>query len=114
MTRVKGGIVTRRRHKKILKKAKGYKFGRKNLYRQAKMAVIHAGVHAYVDRKKKKRNFRALWISRLNSALKESGQRYNSFIKKLKDNKIEINRKVLSELSIHHPKVFDKIVDKVK
>lgn len=114
MTRIKGGVQTHKRHKKVIKQAKGYKWGRNALYRSAKMAVIKAGMHAYVDRKKKKANFRALWIVRLNGALKERSLKYNEFIKNLKSKNIELNRKILSELSIHHPQVFDKVVEDVK
>ena len=83
---------------------------RHSTFKKANEAVLKAGQHAYVDRRKKKRVFRALWIIRLNAAVRERGVNYSRFIKGLKDKKIELNRKALSELAIHEPKVFEKIV----
>lgn len=111
--RVKRGIVRHRRHKKILKLAKGYRGMRKSSFRKANEAVMKAGQHAYVDRRKKKRDFRALWITRLNAATRAQGISYSRFIKGLKDKKIELNRKALSELAIHNPKVFEAVVKEV-
>ncbi len=111
--RVKRGIVRHRRHKKIKKLAKGYRGMRSKTFRKANEAVLKAGQHAYVDRKKKKRTFRALWITRLNAAVRAHGVNYSRFTKGLKDKKIELNRKALSELAIHEPKVFEKIVQEV-
>jgi large subunit ribosomal protein L20 len=111
--RVKRGIVRHRRHKKILGLAKGYEGLRSSTFRKAKEAVWHAGMHAYMDRRKKKRDFRSLWTVRLNAACRERGLRYGQFIAGLKKHKIELNRKVLSELAIHQPEVFGKIVERV-
>jgi large subunit ribosomal protein L20 len=108
--RVTTGTVRRRRHKKILNLAKGYRGMRNSTFKMANQAVMKAGQHAYIDRKKKKRVFRALWITRLNAAVREHGVSYSRFIKGLTDKKIALNRKVLSELAIHEPKVFEKIV----
>lgn len=93
--------------------AKGYRGMRQGSFRKANEAVMKAGQHAYIDRKKKKRTFRALWITRLSAAVKEHGMNYSLFVKGLKDKKIELNRKALSELAIHEPKVFEKIVKTV-
>lgn len=111
--RVKRGIVRSRRHKKIKKLAKGYHAGRHTTFRKAKEAVVKAGQHAYMDRRKKKRNFRMLWTIRLNAALREKGSKYSIFIAQLKKHKIELDRKALSELAIHEPEVFAKIVEAV-
>ncbi|MBP9750783.1 MAG: 50S ribosomal protein L20 [Candidatus Peribacteraceae bacterium] len=112
--RVKRGIHRHRRHKKIRKLAKGYQGVRSETYRKAREAVIKAGQHAFRDRRKKKRNFRSLWITRLTAAVRARGTTYAVFIKGLKTHKIELDRKVLSELAIHEVAVFDKIVEKVK
>ncbi|PIT97199.1 50S ribosomal protein L20 [Candidatus Berkelbacteria bacterium CG10_big_fil_rev_8_21_14_0_10_41_12] len=114
MTRVKRGTVRRAKHKKILSQTKGYRHGRKNLYRQAKQASIKAGLFALRDRRTKKRIARSLWIIRLNAALKAHGLRYNEFISSLKKNKIELNRKVLSEMATRDPKAFEALVKKME
>lgn len=111
--RVKRGTVRRRRHNKIRSLAKGFRGMRKSSFRKANEAVMKAGQHAYVDRRKKKRTFRALWITRLSAAVAEHGLNYSRFAKGLKDKKIELDRKALSELAIHHPAVFEKIVKTV-
>ena len=111
--RVKRGIVRHRRHKRIRKLAKGYEGGRHGTFRKAKDAVIKAGQHAYKDRKKKKRNFRSLWIVRLNAAIRESGSKYSVFIDQLHKQGVTLDRKVLSELAIREPEVFAKIVKEV-
>jgi len=108
--RVKRGTVRHKRHKKIRKLAKGYRGMRHTTFKKANEAVLKAGEHAYRDRRKKKRTFRALWITRLNAAVHERGLNYSRFIKGLKDKKIELNRKALSELAIHEPKVFDAVL----
>lgn len=108
--RVKRGIVRHRRHKKIRKLAKGYEAGRSHTFVKAKEAVIKAGQHAYMDRRKKKRTFRALWIVRLNAAIRQTGSKYSVFIDQLKKQNIQLDRKVLSELAIREPEVFEKIV----
>lgn len=109
--RVKRGIVRHRRHKKIRALAKGYRGMRRTTFKKANEAVIRAGVNAYVSRRLKKRDFRALWIVRLNAALRSKGTRYSTFIGQLNKKKINLNRKTLSELAIHHPEVFDKVVE---
>lgn len=114
MPRVKRGTIAAKRRKNVLKDAKGYKWRRKSTYRAAKEAVIKAGKYAYRDRRAKKRTFRALWILRLNNALRELGMKYSTFIKLLNDKKIELDRKVLSQLAAENPDVFAKFVEKVK
>lgn len=114
MARIKRGTTVKRRHKKLLSATKGSRHGRKNLVRLSKQAQVKAGVFAYRDRKVKKRTNRSLWIIRINAALKPFDMKYSEFIKKLKDNNVDLNRKVLSELSAQHPDEFKKIVDKVK
>lgn len=111
--RVKRGIVRHRRHKKIRKLAKGYEAGRSATYAKAKEAVVKAGQHAYMDRKKNKRNFRSLWIVRLNAAMRMTGSKYSVFISQLNKKGIQLDRKVLSELAIHQPETFKKLVDMV-
>jgi len=114
MTRVKRGVSASKRRKNLLEDAKGYRWNRKNLYREAKQAVIKAGVYAYRDRRAKKRDFRSLWITRLNIAVREFGINYSNFISNLKDKKIEVNRKVLSQMAVENPEVFAKFIEKVK
>ncbi len=111
--RVKRGVVRHRRHKKIKDLAKGYHAGRHATFVKAKEAVIKAGQHAYMDRKKKKRTFRMLWTIRLNAALRAVDSKYSVFINQLKKHKVELDRKTLSELAIHEPAVFGKIYEKV-
>lgn len=108
--RVKGGVVTKKRHKKILKQAKGYSDKRHNVYSFAKRAVMMAGKNAYIGRKLKKRDFRSMWIGRLNAALKAQGVGYSRFIYKLTRKQVGLNRKMLSELAITEPKVFEEVV----
>jgi len=114
MARVKRGTTAKARHKKILKQTKGFRHRRKNVYRLAKQAVIRAGQNAYRGRKLKKRQFRALWIVRINAGCQQHGIKYSQFIKKLKDKNINLNRKVLSELAQKNPEEFKKIVEKIK
>ena len=111
--RVKRGIVRHRRHKKIRALAKGYRGMRRSTFVKANEAVIRAGTNAYVSRKLKKRTFRALWITRLNAALKMRGLNYSTFMNTMMKKKVMLNRKTLSELAIHHPEVFDKVVGMV-
>lgn len=112
--RVKRGQVKRKKHKKILKQAKGYRLTYSKLYRRAKEALMHAGAYSYAHRKKRGNDFRRLWIQRINGALDSYDLRYSSFINLLKKQKIEINRKMLSELAIHEPDVFKAIVEKAR
>lgn len=113
MTRVKSGKTTRARHKKVYKQTKGYRHGRKNLIRQAKQAVLKAGVFAYRDRRNKKRSFRRLWITRINAALKPHNIRYSEFINKLNKSDVELDRKVLADMAVNHPEKFDEVVKKI-
>jgi len=112
--RVKTGTARRAKHKKIIKKAKGYQGRRNSVFKLAKQAVIKAGRYAYRDRKVKKRTFRSLWIIRINAALKEIGMSYSVFINKLMKSNIDVNRKHLADLAENDPKAFQAIVDKVK
>jgi large subunit ribosomal protein L20 len=114
MPRVKRGVTARARHKKVLALAKGYRGRRKNVYRIAKQAVMKAGQYAYRDRRAKKREFRRLWIARINAASRSLGVTYSKFIAGLKKAQIDIDRKVLSDMAIHDPAAFGSIVDKVK
>lgn len=114
MARVKGGVTAHARHKKVLKAAKGYYGRRKNTFRTANAAVEKAGVYAYIGRKQKKRNFRSLWIQRINAAVREFGLTYSAFINGLAKAGIEVDRKVLSEMAIHEPAGFKAIVEQAK
>ena len=114
MTRVKRGVVARRRHKKILKQAKGYYGARSRVFRVAKQAVIKAGQYAYRDRRVRKRQFRALWIARINAGARNNGLSYSRFIAGLKKAGIEIDRKVLADLAVHEKAAFAAIVEKAK
>jgi len=114
MTRVKRGVMAHKRRKKIIKQAKGFKWGRKSKYKLAKDALKHAWTFAYRDRKTKKRNFRRLWNIKINAASREKGITYSQFINKLKTAKIEINRKMLAHLAEEKPEIFEKIVEKIK
>ncbi len=114
MARVKGGITTRRRHKKVLEQAKGFRMSRSSQIKKAKEALLHAGEYAYHGRKLKKREFRSLWITNLNAAVREHGLKYSLFISGLKKANIELDRKILSRLAIDYPDTFKKIVEKVK
>jgi large subunit ribosomal protein L20 len=114
MPRVKRGVTARARHKKILEQAKGYRGRRKNVYRIAKQAVMKAGQYAYRDRRAKKREFRALWIVRINAAIRELDMSYSVFIAGLKKAAIDIDRKVLADLAVHDRAAFNKIAEQVK
>ena len=114
MPRVKRGVTARARHKKVLTKSKGFRGRRGNVYRVAKEAVMKAGQYAYRDRRNKKRVIRALWITRINAAVRELGMSYSAFMAGLKKAKIEIDRKVLADMAVHDSAAFGSIVDKVK
>ena len=114
MPRVKRATTHLKKRRNLLKKAKGFKWGRKNLMRAASTAVVKAGVHAYVDRKKKKRTSRALWQIKISAFTKEQGLSYSKFIHLLKINKIEIDRKVLADLAVNNKKVLAKILEQVR
>ena len=112
--RVKGGIVTRRRRKKWLKLAKGY-WGHKSIgFKVAKQQVVKSWTYAFRDRKQVKRNFRKLWIARINAAFREEGLTYSKFMNGIKKSNIDINRKMLSELAINNKEIFNSIVEQVK
>jgi|TARA_X000000950_G_scaffold250812_1_gene311729 large subunit ribosomal protein L20 len=113
MPRSVNSVAKRARRKKILKQAKGYFGRRKNVWTVAKNAVEKGLQYAYRDRKTKKRNFRALWIMRINAASRNHGLTYSEFISKLKSNNIDINRKVLADLAMNNPEGFKQLVDKV-
>jgi large subunit ribosomal protein L20 len=114
MVRVKRGVSANKRRKHLLKYTKGFKWGRKSKYRQAKEAMLHAGTHAYRDRKKKKRVFRQLWELQINAASRQNGLPYNKFIHGLTIKKIGLNRKVLSQIAQQNPEIFVKIVEAAK
>ncbi len=114
MTRTKNTSASNKKKKKTLKNAKGYKWGRKNKYKLAKDALRHAWTHAFQDRRKKKRKFRKAWQVQINAASRKHGVPYSKFIYGLKENNIELNRKVLAELAINHENIFEKIVEKAK
>ena len=114
MSRVKRGVVAHRRHKKVLKLAKGYYGARSRIYRAAKQAVIKAGQYAYRDRKVKKREFRALWIVRINAAARIHGMSYSRFMNGVKKANIAIDRKMLAELAVFNKDAFAHIAEKAK
>ena len=114
MPRVKRGVTARARHKKVLEKAKGFRGRRGNVYRIAKEAVMKAGQYAYRDRRAKKREFRVLWIARINAAVREAGLTYSKFMAGLKKGAIEIDRKVLADLAVRDKPAFSRIVEQAK
>ncbi len=111
MVRVKS--LEQKKHRKILRMARGYRMSRHKQFKKAMEAVLHAGEYAFAGRKRKKRDFRRLWIIRLNAALRSLGIKYSQFIKKLKDKKVEIDRKILANLAKDKPEIFKKIVEKI-
>ncbi|MFZ5425180.1 MAG: 50S ribosomal protein L20 [Patescibacteria group bacterium] len=114
MPRVKGGPRAHKRHKKVLKLAKGYRGTRSTNFRRAREAVLRAGEHAFAGRRQRRRDIRKLWIARINAALTQYEVKYSRFIKGLKDANIELDRKVLAEMAINDEKGFEAIVKKVK
>lgn len=114
MSRVKGALRTRRRHKKVLKLAKGYFGGKSKLFRIANQAVMKSLVYAYRDRKAKKRNFRQLWIARINAAARINGLSYSRFMNGLKKSGISLNRKVLADMAVNDAGAFTQLADKIK
>jgi len=114
MPRVKRGVTARARHKKVLDMAKGYRGRRKNVYRIAKEAVMKAGQYAYRDRRQRKRQFRTLWIARINAAARELGMTYSVFINGLKKAMIDMDRKVLADLAVFDKPAFARIVEQAK
>ncbi len=114
MARVKRGVVAHARHKKVIKQAKGYQGRRKNVYRVAVQAVTKAGQYAYRDRRQRKRQFRALWIARINAAARTYGMSYSRFIDGLNKASIELDRKVLADLAVHDLPAFGQLAEKAK
>ena len=114
MARVKGGTISRARHKKVLKEAKGYFGSKHRLYKSANEQVMHSGIYAFRDRRQKKRDFRKLWITRINAACRQNDISYSKFINGLNKAEITINRKMLSEIAIDNPKYFTELVNLAK
>ena len=114
MPRVKRGVVSKARHKKILKKAKGYYGARSKLFRTAKQAVTKSGQYAYRDRRQRKRQFRALWIARINAAARLHELSYSRFINGLKKSEIDIDRKILADIAVHDPEAFGVLAEQAK
>ena len=113
MARIKRGIVSRRKHKKLLNATKGFRGTKSKLVKVAKEASLHAGAYAFHGRKLRKRDFRSLWITRISEAVKKEGVSYSVFIHKLKESKVELDRKMLSEMLLSDPNSFTKLVDSV-
>lgn len=114
MPRIKRGVTARARHKKVIRQAKGYRSTAKNVYRVAVQAVVRAGQYAYRDRRQKKRQFRALWIARINAAARENGLSYSRLISGLTKAAIEIDRKVLADLAVHDKPAFAALAQQAK
>jgi len=114
MPRVKRGVTAHARHKKVLAKAKGFRGRRGNVYRIAKQAVMRAGQYAYRDRRQKKRDFRALWIVRINAAARKFGMTYSTLINGLKKASVEVDRKVLADIAVFDKQAFEKIASQAK
>jgi large subunit ribosomal protein L20 len=114
MPRVKRGVTARARHKKLIAPAKGYRGRRNNVFKIAKEAVMKAGQYQYRDRRNKKREFRALWIARINAAVRELGMTYSVFMNGLRKAEIEVDRKVLADLAVHDKAAFTKIAEQAK
>ncbi len=114
MARVKSGATAKARHKKVLGKAKGYYGARSKLFKTAKQAVIKAGQYAYRDRRQRKRQFRQLWIVRINAAAREHGLSYSRFINGLKEAGVEVDRKVLADIAMHEKEAFAALVERAK
>ncbi len=114
MARVKGALNTRKKHKKVLKLAKGFRGGESRIYRTANQAVMRSMQNAYIGRKRRKRDFRRLWIARISAAAKMNGMNYSTFMNGLKKANIEMNRKMLSEIAIADPAAFTQLVETAK
>jgi len=113
MTRVSNGLQRHARHKKYIDRAKGFRLGRKNLYKQVRLALVKQGQHEYTSRKLIKRDMRQLWIERINAALVSKGTKYSVFMGKMSAKGITLNRKVLSNIAVAYPQVFDKIYETI-
>ena len=114
MARVKGALNTRKKHKKVLKLAKGFRGGESRIYRTANQAVMRSMQNAYIGRKRRKRDFRRLWITRISAAAKMNGMNYSTFMNGLKKANIEMNRKMISEIAIADPAAFAQLAEKAK
>jgi len=114
MVRVSNGLQRQRKHKSFLLEAKGYRLGRKNVYKQVRNALVRQGEHAYRSRKEKKRDFRKLWIERLSAAIRERGGNYSQFMGRASLARIQLDRKVMSNIALAFPQVFDKLYEQVK
>ena len=114
MTRVKRGVIALKKRRKVLSQAKGFRWKRKSKERAAREALLHAGVHAFQDRRKKKRNFRALWNIKINAGARENGVSYSKLINRLRKSSIILNRKMLAELAEHYPEIFKKVLEGAK
>jgi len=114
MSRVKRGVIATKHRRKILKYTKGFRWGRKSKERAAKEALLHAWSHAFRGRKEKKRNFRALWNVRINAAARQNGIKYSELVNKLKKANVKLDRKILSDLALNEPKIFAKVLEKVR
>ncbi len=111
MPRVKRGVIGNKRRKNVLRAAKGYRFGRSTKEREARVALLHAGAHAFAHRRDKKNDFRRLWQIKINAAAREHGLSYSKFIDALKKKNIELDRKILATLAEHHPASFKRLVE---
>ncbi len=114
MSRVKRGKIATKKRKKILKYTKGFRWGRKSKERAAKEALLHAWTHAFQGRKQKKRDYRALWNVRVNAAARANGMKYSELINKLKKANVKLDRKILADLARNEPRVFTKVLEKVR
>lgn len=114
MARVKRGVTSHKKHKKVLALTKGHRGGRSKLVKEAKSSLLHAGEYAFAGRKQRKRQFRALWILQLGNAVRAEGLSYSKFIASLKAKNILIDRKMLAELAVHNPEDFKQIISEVK
>ncbi|MBI2611837.1 50S ribosomal protein L20 [Candidatus Gottesmanbacteria bacterium] len=114
MARIKRGVISRRKHTKLLRQTSGYRMSKHRLVKAAKEAALHAGQYAYAGRRKRKRDFRRLWITRISQAVRGFDMNYSTFMKKIKDKNINLDRKILSDLVLNDPQTFKSLVDKVK
>ena len=114
MTRATSGVTTRARHKKVLKLTKGHYGARHRLFRTANESMIHALVYSYRDRRRRKRDFRRLWITRINAASRQHGMKYSTLIHALKEADIQLDRKILADLAVNDPKAFEAVVETAK
>jgi large subunit ribosomal protein L20 len=114
MPRVKRGVTSRASHKKVLNQAKGYRGRRKNVFRVANEAVMKAGQYAYRDRRQRKRQFRSLWIARINAAAREAGMTYSTFMNGLKRAAVDVDRRVLADIAVHDPAAFSRLAQAAK